>query len=392
VANSTLTILLSASLCVSLSAQSAPPTSAQSPKLTPRTHEERERRYQAAHRIYLNVRVADSAGQPISGLGSKDFILFEDHKEREIENFRLVDASSTTTYNHVVLMLDAVNNSPRSVQQSRKEIARYLNENHEPLAFPLAIGVLSEYGARVGLASRDRSVLLAHLKALTSEDLAWDCGNEVNLNDGFMAVWMPGSASALQLGSESAKAADCQNRRFLRSVSALSQLAKKQSDVAGRMILIWFGSGWPLLSSHEWRRDSTTFKEDNFHYLAELSTDLREQQITLDSVSDHDLYRLAEWRGERDNSLLNGVRSEDLVTASSFALQVLAHQSGGLILENSKDVARDISRCIADASAYYALSFNALPTEKPDDFHSISIKVDRPGAVARTETVYYGQP
>ena len=388
----TVTLLFLICLSMAASAQSIAQAPVQPPKLTPRTREERELRYQAAHRIYLNIHVADGAGEPMTGLDAKNFKLLEDQKVREVATFRSVDAARANTYNHVVLMLDAVNNSARSVEQSRKDIERFLNESHEPLAFPTAIGVLSEYGARLGLASRDRSILSAQLKALTREDLAWGCGNEVNLNDAFMAVWMPGTASTPRSPSESAKAADCQNRRFLRSVSALSQLAKAQSDVAGRMILIWLGSGWPLLSSHEWRPDSVTFKRNNFHYLAELSTDLRDGQITLYSVSAHDLFRLAEWHGGQDDPTFNGVSSEDQVTAKAFALQALAHQSGGLILENSKDSARDISRCIHEANSYYVLSFDASATEKVDDFHSITVEVDQPGAVARTKTGYYDQP
>jgi VWFA-related protein len=376
------------SFATSSSAQSATPQFAQTPQLKPRTHDERESKYQAAHRVYLSVRVTDASGQPVTGLEPKDFALLEDQNEREIKTFRSVDGARASVYNHVVLMLDAVNNSSRSLEQSRKDIDRFLHESHEPLAHSLAIGVFSEYGARVGEASRDRDVLSAQLKALTKEDFAWSCGNEVDLNQSFMAAWMPGTPSTAQ----SSKTADCLNQRFLRSVSALSQLAKKQADVAGRMLLIWLGSGWPLLSSHEFRPDTVAFKRNNFHYLAELSNDLREGQITLYTMSEHDLFRMPEWHGDQGNPLLNGVSSDDHVSAGSFAVQVLAHQTGGLILENRRDIARDIAAAIAECDSYYAISFEASATEVPDRFHSVAVKVLRPGLVTRTNTVYYGQP
>jgi VWFA-related protein len=392
-------VVFGACVALSLPAQEpppSPPASGQSvapapgpvPRLTPRSHEERERNYQAAHHIILNVRVTDASGNPVNGLKAEDFTLIGDQQPKEIASFRAIESGASSTHAHVIIMIDAVNNTSRNIGQFRKDIEKFLKEGQELLTYPVSFALLSEEGERVGEPSRDRDVLINELKTLTSEHLAAGCGNDVNPNEGFLAVWMPGTVST----DRSSKAADCLNLRFIRSISALDKLARHEADVPGRVIVIWIGYGWPLLSSHEFRPDTPAFKRTNFHYLAELSTDLREAQVTLDAVSSSDLFRVAELRNDHDNAFLNGVPTEDELTAGSMALQVLAHQSGGQIREQSKDIARDIAACIADAEFYYVLSFDSAPANGPDEFHSLEVKVDKPGLTVRTNTVYYAQP
>ena len=76
----------------------------------------------------------------------------------------------------------------------------------------------------------------------------------------------------------------------------------------------------------------------------------------------------------------------------NLALQVLAAQSGGRVLNSNNDVAGEIAACVADANAFYVLSFNGLPGDGPNDYHALEIKIDKPGLKARTRSGYYAQP
>jgi hypothetical protein len=89
---------------------------------------------------------------------------------------------------------------------------------------------------------------------------------------------------------------------------------------------------------------------------------------------------------------LKAVRTPNQVSLGNLGLQVLATQSGGLVLNSSNSLADEIVRCVADANAFYVLSFEGLPGDGPDDYHAIDAKVDRPGVVARTRAGYYAQP
>jgi VWFA-related protein len=75
-----------------------------------------------------------------------------------------------------------------------------------------------------------------------------------------------------------------------------------------------------------------------------------------------------------------------------MALQVLATQTGGRVIHTTNDLTNAMSTCASDAEAYYILSFDAPRADHADEFHSLAVTVDKPGAVARTRTGYYNQP
>jgi VWFA-related protein len=383
------------SALASLAQQSPAPT----PPVTliPRSHEERESRYRAQHHIILNVVVTDASGKPVTGLGQEDFTLLDDGKPQTIASFRAREGSPAmkpAQPAHVLLMLDTVNNTSRGIANDRKEIEKFLKESPAHLANPTSIVILFGSGMRMSQLSSDRDTLIAELKEFAGDLRPIDCADDVNQNQAFLAAWMPGGGSGGQSHTlNSSRTLDCLNQRFERSIVALNKLAQQQVDVPARVILIWIGPGWPLLSSHEFRPDSAQIRQNFFRNLVELSTVLREAQVTLNVVSSPDLFRKTELRSDHDNAFFDGVPSEDNATAGSLGLEVLAHQSGGQILTQGKDIPSEIAHCIADDQSYYALSFDSPPaTTTPGEFHPLLIKVNKPGLTVRTTTSYYAQP
>jgi VWFA-related protein len=89
---------------------------------------------------------------------------------------------------------------------------------------------------------------------------------------------------------------------------------------------------------------------------------------------------------------LKGVSRADRAEAGDLALQVLATQSGGMVLNRSNDIAGSLTRCAADGDAYYVLSFAPAAADDPKDFHSLDLRVNRPGLVIRTRNGYYSRP
>jgi hypothetical protein len=91
-------------------------------------------------------------------------------------------------------------------------------------------------------------------------------------------------------------------------------------------------------------------------------------------------------------SIVKGVSSPGDVSPANLALQVLATQSGGKVLINGNDIAGEIQSCVDDANAFYVLSFERAVTDRPDQYHSLELKLSKPGLTARTTTGYYAHP
>jgi hypothetical protein len=103
------------------------------------------------------------------------------------------------------------------------------------------------------------------------------------------------------------------------------------------------------------------------------------------------MFRKPELQSGPVKSLAEGPLTEKHATASDLALQAIATQSGGRVLE-SKSIVAQIARCVADLQAYYTLSFDSIPASKPYEYHSLQVKVNKPGVTVLTNSLYYAEP
>jgi VWFA-related protein len=349
---------------------------------------DRERTYQIQHRIILNVQVTDASGKPAAGWKTQDFTLLEDQRPRTNLSFKAVEGATATAPAHVILVLDAVNNSARDIANDRKEVQRFLKQSQELLTYPTSIAAVSDSGLTMGKPSRNRDALLNELKDLTGNLQAIGCADEMNPNETFQALMIPGTVTT----AESARQLNCLNQRFIESLAALSKLAEHQVNVPGRVILIWIGPGWPHLYNQQFRHDDAALRRNLFAQLVHISTALREGQVTLNMICPSDFLRKTEALNEHDKALLDGLQKEDEVTAGNLSLQAFAHQSGGRILIEKKNIPDGIAACIADAASYYVLSFDSDAAAAASEYHSLEVKVDKPGMTVRTNTMYYAAP
>jgi VWFA-related protein len=154
--------------------------------------------------------------------------------------------------------------------------------------------------------------------------------------------------------------------------------------------MLWVSPGWPLLSGP--RIDLTSKQQDQlFATIVGLSTQLRQARITLYSV---DPLGSGEGVGRTFyyEEFLKGVGKASKAVVGDLSLQVLATQSGGLALSSSNDIVSLLQECVEDTKAYYAISFDTAPADHRDEYHSLEIRVSKPGLTARTRQGYYAQP
>ena len=311
--------------------------------------------------ISLDIVVEAKNGPPVAGLEQGDFVLTDNKVARPITSFRAMMRGQEPV--EVVLLIDAVNTNYEHVSYERQQINQFLKANGGKLDLPTALAIFTDTGSQMqdGF-SRDGNALADSLDHQT-----------IGLRDIRRSAGFYGAEDRLQL-----------------SLEALRNLIAREATRPGRKLVLWVSPGWPLLSGA--RVDlSVKQRAHIFHTIVETSTALREAGITLYNLNPI---------GPTENlsaafyyeNYLKGVPDAGKTDLGDLGLQVLARQSGGLTLTSSNDVKAMLQKAVADTDAYYRISFEPAPADKPDDYHHIEVRVEKPGLTARTRDGYYAQP
>ena len=316
----------------------------------------------AASVITLDVVVTDKAGKPVPGLAQPDFTLLDNKQPQKIASFDALAGSAAPV--EVILLVDEVNTSFTNVSYERQQIEKFLKQNGGELDRPTSLVFLSDSGVAPGkISSRDGNALIAELNE-----------HESGLRTIRRSQGIYGAGDRVEL-----------------SLRAVEQLAGFESTRPGRKLVIWISPGWPFLSGP---REELTSKDQQrlFGNIVALSDALRQARITLYSIDPLGTADSGGLRTTYYQEFLKGIKKASQVQIGNLGLQVLATQTGGRVLYSSNDVAGEIASCVADAAAFYVITFEGLRGDGPNEYHSLQIKLDKPGLTARTRSGYYAQP
>ncbi len=304
--------------------------------------------------IHLAVQVKGA-----SDVRPEDFILLDNKSPRAIASVRA--ANNQTDQAEVIVVVDAVNTPYTALGYQRDQVEKYLRSHEGALPYPTRIAVLTDKSLEITPQATRNGMELAD--SLQHYDIGL---RVIGRDQGFYGA----------------------SDRMTISLNALRQLIGAEAKQPGRKLLLWLSPGWPLLSGPEVELSGNQ-QRSIYQSVVELSTQLREAKITL--------YSLNSWGAgeslDRSNyyeSFVNGVKKPGDAQLGNLGLQVLAVQSGGLVL-NTSDVGGMIQQCTADADHYYELSFEAAPSDHPEMYHQLQVKVAN-GLQARTRDGYYSQP
>jgi VWFA-related protein len=364
---------------------------AQEPTLKTRPKEERDREYLERHRITINVQVNDGDGKPVPNLTAGDFALFDDQQPRRIAAMHEIDGQAMYDATEIVIVLDAVNSTAQELEAERNGIFRYLAQSKAPLPYPTSFVLWFNGHLKASAATTDRNVVGRAFVKMTKDVHSSACTPV----DGLVAqVTKDGGAGAdgrTRIGDPAVSPAQCMQVHFRDSIAALEGIAAQQRSVGGRTILIWIGPGWPLLSYADLQRSTPKARQSFFDETVNLRKDLQDAQVMIDALSPRDGTREAEMP-RVDMTTMSAGASAQNVAPSSVALEVLARETGGRVLDESNDITADLVSCIHDADEYYILTFEMMHATAPHEFHPVEVKVNRPGAQVRTITEYYAEP
>ncbi len=315
--------------------------------------------------ITLRVVATDGAGQPVSGLTRQDFRVEDNRTPTSILDFKALPApSGGASAEQVLFVVDEVNTDFIDVSRARSELSHFLRRNNGKLALPATILILDDKGARFS--------------------------GEPSLDGNLIANEFDKASQGLRTIRRSAAFYGAVERLTL-SLRALTSLTKYESTRPGRKLVVWLGPGWPYLASPG-ANYSARDQQNNFATVVDLSNSLRTSGITLYSVDPRGTSDALGFQTTYYRGYLKGVRKASDTTLSNLGLQVLAYQSGGLVLNSSNAVENEIAQCAADARSYYVLTIPAADAEGAVRYHALSVQVAKPGLAARTSTGYYTAP
>ena len=322
---------------------------------------------QTEGKMKLDVLVTDEAGQPVSGLTQKDFTVFDDKKPRPILSFQAVDGSTGNgTRNdpavEVILVVDVTNTPLKVVGHERDQIERFLRRNGGRLTQPTSLVIFDDRGVK-GLPRPTRD------------------GNE--LADELKMAEATAHSVLLTVQTEP--------ERATMSLNALERITEATNTKEGRTLLIWIGDGCPMLENSGYRFTRQEFAAQ-FDRVVTISGEMRESRVTLYSIYPTDPAAIDQLHIQHYRSFLKAASSVDRVRPGNLALPVLAIHSGGRALDTTTDLGDEIAACIAEAKFYYTLSFDPVNAKHVDEYHALTVRVDRPHLKGRTVAGYYGEP
>ena len=333
-----------------------------SPLVTPIILAQQETPAPAGDMIRLDVVVTPKAGgSPFAGLEQKDFTLLDNKAPQPITSFKAVNSSQEPI--EVILLIDAVNTTYQTIAYERNQIDAFLRANGGKLAHPIKLAIFGDTGTQI------------------QDSFSVDGNAIANSLDKQTVALRSLRRSAGFYGAE---------ERFDLSMRTLAQLGAAEAAHPGRKLILWVSPGWPLLSGPGVQIDGKQ-QQQLFTAIVQISTELRQSRITLYNVNP---------LGASEPTLnvfyyeqfVKGIAKPSQVSAGNLALQVIATQSGGLVLNSNNDVSALLRQAFADADNWYEISFESAAAERPNEFHQIQVQVDKPGLVARTRQGYYAQP
>ncbi|MGB8536792.1 MAG: VWA domain-containing protein [Acidobacteriaceae bacterium] len=353
----------------------------------------------------MDVVVTDKAGNAITGLSPADVELFDNKVPVTVEAFKALSPASPSDGHsaQVVLVIDAINSPHESLARTYSQVQNALNMDGGRLKQPIEILILSDTQSitRNAKAPSSETVALSNRQAFVRRIAPSTDG--LALAKALEQIVVPISRMP------DAQGAQGESEKARLTIQALDAIGTTELRLDGPKTLIWLSPGWSPFARST-KTQAALF--DTIAYFADL---LRDARITLDFIDTQGVFAGVETTPSaplnasqlafqnRAAPLANGqptpiwyqsyyraVTKQSQASINDLALQVLAYQSGGVVLGRNNDLIKQISRCINDARSSYELSFK--PSNVPDgNYHDLELRIRRRNVIVRVRRGYYAR-
>ena len=382
------------------------------------------------HLIEVPVTVIDREGNPIRGLTSANFQIFDDGKRQEITAFEAIDFASATApvsaispinpsaRRSFLLLFDLGYSDVKSLERSRIAARQFLDANVQPRDL-VAVGLIEpEKGFHLLTAfTTDRGMVAAAIarpkmyKGVDPLQLS-DVDAFGNSVGGTSDTPAPdssggGSANSREADAELAEIKDMTARnnrdfataRIVSQVNSLGALATALRSVPGRKQVVLLSGGFdPSLIRGRSGRGSMRadmadmqkaisgqayLTDNDARFGNTASLNILDEMVKLFKQSDV-VMNAIDIGGIR----VDGDGNSRLSTVSNDGLHLLADPTGGTVFENTNNLHGNFERMMREQEVVYVLAFHAQAT-KPGKLHNLTVKtVSVPGSQVHSRNGY----
>ncbi len=387
--------------------------------------------------VQMDVVVTDRQGRLVTDLKADDFEVFEDGRKQEISNFSFVTTGAESaelsvapraSSKHgvivppvrlrpdqvrrtIALVVDDLSLSFQSTHYVRQALRKYVDEQMQPGDLVAIIRTGRGVGALQQFTSDKRQLYAA------IDRVKWNLSGR-----GGMSAFSPyatdpadrtglrpsqaGGGTDSTTGATARQAAGDDLERFREEVftvgtlGAVNYVVRGLSEMPGRKSVVLFSDGVRIFN----RSGGAGTNARVVHALRRL-TDLANRAsvviysidarglLTLSATAEDDISSTeGSSAAEKIDALANDRRTE--LIDSQEGLEYLAHQTGGFLVKNNNDIGGGLNRVLNDQKGYYLIGYvpddDTFKRSGRPDFHSLKIKVKRPGLSVRTRKGFFG--
>ncbi|MFN7930390.1 MAG: VWA domain-containing protein [Blastocatellia bacterium] len=375
--------------------------------------------------VQIDAVVTGKGNAHVNDLTADDFELIVDGKKQKLSHFRLVKtvtAPATTTeppkkYDPKAPLPPSSNTKPITPDQVQRTIAFVVDDlglsfesmNYAREAIRKFVRTQMQEGDLVGIIrtgkgmgalqqfTTDRRVLELAMDKLTWNPFSRDMIPHFGVQPGQPQQAQRETDEQFQqrLGMYE-RGNEFRDTVFaVGTLGAINFVVRGLRELPGRKMVILLSDGFKLFDKD---RNNTQVIE-RLRHLTDLAN---RSSVVIYSIDTKGLLPLGPQAGDNTAGMTSQQMTESYsrMSQANFESQdglvALARDTGGFAVLNNNDVNLGIRNVMADNESYYLLGFDPddeqFDTKYREKYHSIKIKLNRPGLQVRTRSGYYGIP
>jgi len=327
--------------------------------------------------VFVDAIVTGKKGAYVTDLAAKDFRVWQDGKEQNIQSFSAGSASTQTR--SLVLFFDETSMEPRDQIVARQAASSFIDAEAGPTR---RIAIVTFNGSmRIAESFTDNAGRLKDaLNQASFHGLASSGTDSDNSRDRSRAERLAGRG-----GSPLVNAFGVRNM-----ILSLGELAKGLGVLPGRKIVILFTGALPS-SSDQRSANREAIDAANKSGVVFYPVDARPALAQTDTGNPAQPQPSYTSRGpgggpQGDPDALSSP-APDFGSGGQEILAGLANGTGGFVVRNSSDIPQGLQAIEKEQDQFYILTYVA-PESKEGSCHGLKVKVDRKGAKVRSRDSY----